>query len=92
MGTGILAPLDVSPHRSNWITELSENKRACKLLGHTCVADFDITIAALAPLAWEIMEKLAAPEEALADGLCDAVNIGLYDGGRDIRVWKVRSG
>ncbi len=81
---------DVSPHRANWISELSADKRVCKLLGHHCVADFAISVEALAPLAWEIMDKLAEPEANLADGLCDAINIGLYDGGRDIRVWGVK--
>lgn len=86
----VASSIDVSPHRSNWISELSVTKRSCKLLGHHCVADFDITVEALAPLAWEIMAKLAEPEADLADGLCDAINIGLYDGGRDIRVWRVK--
>lgn len=82
---------DVSPHRSNWIFELSADKHSCKLLGHLCVADFDISVESLAPLAWEIMDKLTEPENDLENGLCDAINIGLYDGGRDIRVWRVKS-
>lgn len=90
--TGILRPLDVSPHRSNWISDLSPNKRSCKLLGYPCVADFDITIATLAPLAWEIMDKLVEPEAALKAGRCTNINIGLYQGGRDIRVWPVVEG
>ncbi len=88
----VASPRDVSPHRSNWITELSVDKRTCKLLGHHCVADFDISVAALAPLAWEILSKLDEPEADFWRGFCDEVNIGLYEGGRDIRVWRVTSG
>lgn len=81
----------VSPHRSGpWIVDLHASRRWCKLLGnYHCVADFDITPQTLAPLAWEILDKLEGPEAALAGGGCDTLNVGLYDGGKDIRVWKV---
>ena len=80
----------VNPHRPGpWIANLSADKRTCKLLGYVCVADFDITPEALAPISWELLDKLEEPERALAAGECDTINIGLYDGGLDIRVWKV---
>lgn len=81
----------ISPHRPEpWIANLSADSRSCKLLGHNCVADFDITPTSIAPLVWELLDKLNEPEMALAEGRCD--DIGLYQGGKDIRVWKVHAG
>lgn len=80
----------VSPHRTEpWVADLSANSRVCKLLGYHCVADFDITSSSLSPLVWEILDKLQEPERALQAGECNTINIGLYQGGKDIRVWKV---
>lgn len=69
------------------ISDLSRDKRVAKLWGHTCVADFEITPERLRPYlgcilaheTWEIFES----------GQCEDVNIGLYSGGEDIRVWPV---
>jgi hypothetical protein len=82
--------MKVNPHRPGpWISNLSGDARTCKLLGYSCVADFDITPWSLAPIAWEVMSKLIGPETAMAAGECHSINIGLYQGGNDIRVWKV---
>ena len=80
----------VSPHRPGpWLTDISPNRRSCKLLGFLCVGDFDLSDEVLQPLAWEILDKLLDPEEDYAKGRCDTLNIGLYQGGADIRVWRV---
>lgn len=71
------------------ITELSADRRTCKLFGYYCVADFDISDDALVPLMHEISVVLAGPKAVHDAGQCDTLNIGLYQGGKDIRVWKV---
>jgi len=82
--------MKVSPHRPDpWIDNLSEDRRCCTLLGYNCVADFELSPENLASLAWEILDKLQEPERALFAGECQAIDIGLYQGGKDIRVWKV---
>lgn len=79
-----------SPARvANWIQDLSRDRRSCRLLGWTCVADFDITPKSIAAIAPAILDALAVPEAYFNNCQCDDINIGLYDGGRDIRVWKV---
>lgn len=77
----------VNPHRPDpWITDLSADQKTCLLLGYHCVADFPLSDQALAPLSWEILSKV---EDIEVKNGHDTINIGLYDGGRDIRVWPV---
>jgi hypothetical protein len=72
---------------ADWISDVWSCKRVCKLLSFTCVADFDITPESIAPLAIQILDAMVGPEIELCR--CETLNIGLYDGGKDIRVWIV---
>lgn len=76
-----------------WFSKLADDKRSCWLLGYYCVADFDISIESLAPLAPELLRQLDAHEKAILDpsSTWATLNIGLYAGGSDIRVWRVWS-
>jgi hypothetical protein len=71
------------------IKDLAPNKRSCKFLGWNCVADFDISDATVMPFAFEILDKLGPAVDAYDAKQCHEIDIGLYDGGKDIRVWKV---
>jgi hypothetical protein len=74
----------------DWVQDLSEDKRVCKLLGYTCASDFDLGPELFTKeFQMRLLDALVLPEVAVDQGRCDELNIGLYDGGRDIRVWKV---
>jgi hypothetical protein len=67
------------------VTNVSADKRVCELLGYVCVADFDLSVEALRPLEPRILAAIRKVRERSRSDL----NIGLYAGGQDIRVWPV---
>lgn len=71
-----------------YITNISPDKRVCKLIGSTCVADFDITPESIAPIFQKVLDTMRPVEARMLRHECH-MNFGLYDGGKDIRVWAV---
>ena len=71
------------------VSNLSADRRTCLFRGFFLIADFDLTPESLDPLRERLEAVLARPSEALLAARCTTINIGLYDGGNDIRAWPV---
>jgi len=73
-----------------WITELSHDKRTCKLFGFVCYCDFQISLKEIRPLARSL---IFAAKDAMVRGMgwSNDVDIAIYDedGGVEIRAWPV---